>query len=449
MSDTPHIVLRPRKIRDSIKALPFSKEMIRFPGGSNFIDSYREKAWKEYDDMPIPTTLDEAWRRTDIKGLHIENLQPPAENIQNLLSIPSELLQPPEYGLQDGQVLMAGTNSQSKLDQAIASQGVIFTDLQTAEREYPKILEKVMGKVVKPSEGKFAGLTSALASNGLLLYVPPGVKISQPLHSLYWGPDLNRTHLTHIMFYLEEGASATFLHEFASPTEVEGQSFHSGIVEGYVGPSARLKFVELQSWGEHVWNFTHERVQIDRDGHLDWIIGCVGSKLTKSFIDIDLINQGSSSKVSGFYLAHQTQHLDIDTQQNHLASHTTSNLLFKGALLGESRVVWQGMIYVAPDAAKIDGYQTNNNLVLSQNARVDSIPGLEILADDVKCSHGATVGNIEQDQLFYLLSRGIPRGEAEKLIIEGFYNSVMRRIPVKGVRERFERIIDSRVNGVG
>jgi Fe-S cluster assembly protein SufD len=216
---------------------------------------------------------------------------------------------------------------------------------------------------------------------------------------------------------------------------------HAGIVEIHVGAGANLRFVELQSWGEHVWNFSHERAKVERDGNLDWIFGAIGSHLTKNFSDLDLVGQGSSGRMSGFYFTDGVQHLDHDTQQNHLAAHTTSDLLFKGALKAHSRSVWQGMIYVAPGAQQTDGYQANRNLILSSNARADSIPGLEILADDVRCTHGATVGKIDPELVFYLRSRGISYSEAERLVVEGFFDPIMQRIPFEGVRTRFQDAI--------
>jgi Fe-S cluster assembly protein SufD len=206
-----------------------------------------------------------------------------------------------------------------------------------------------------------------------------------------------------------------------------------------------LKFVEIQSWGESVWNFTHERVIIDKDANLDWVFGAVGSHLTKNFSEMDLAGDGAVGKMSGFYFTDHDQHLDHDTQQNHLAVHTTSDLLFKGALIQESRSVWQGMIYVAPGAQKTDGYQANRNLVLSRKARADSIPGLEILADDVRCTHGATVGKIDEAQVFYMMARGIPRSIAERTIVEGFFDPIMQRIPFEGVRQRFQEAIEEKM----
>jgi len=317
---------------------------------------------------------------------------------------------------------------------------VIFTDLATAAKQHPEVLSKVLGQIVKTDEGKFAALAGALARNGVLLYVPKGVVVEQPLHSVLWGPGEGLAYFSHLLIWVEDGASVTYVHEAASPTE-EVQTMHAGIVEIHVGDAANLRFVELQSWGEHVWNFSHERAEIGRDGQLDWIFGALGSQLTKNFSEITLNGEGSTGRMSGFYFTDGKQHLDHDTQQNHMAPNTTSDLLFKGALEENSRSVWQGMIYVAPDAQKTDGYQANRNLVLSDKARADSIPGLEILADDVRCTHGATVGKVDDTEMFYLQSRGIPEKEARRLIVEGFFDPIMQRIPFEGVRERFQQAI--------
>jgi Fe-S cluster assembly protein SufD len=298
----------------------------------------------------------------------------------------------------------------------------------------------MIGQTVMPEEGKFAALAGALARSGVVLYIPKGVTVEQPLNSLLWGPGMDLAYFSHILIWVDEGASVTYAHEAASPDETR-PALHAGIVEIKVSDNASLKFVELQSWGRHVWNFSHERVSVGRDGNLDWIFGAIGSRLTKNFSELDLTGEGATGRMSGFYFTDGNQHLDHDTQQNHLAPHTTSDLLFKGGLKGHSRSVWQGMIYVAVGAAKTDGYQANRNLILSPNARADSIPGLEILADDVRCTHGVTVGKLEQEPLFYLQSRGIPYKEAERLLVEGFFDPIMQRIPFEDVRARFQQAI--------
>ncbi len=417
--------------------------------GPEFMKKYRHEAREAFERMAMPTVKDEAWRRTDIHTLPAGSLQlagAPGTSPAKLAKPPKYLLKPLAGATHGGQIVLTAGNAAVDLDPSLAKQGVIFTDLATASQRYPELLEKMLGQVVPADEGKFSALTGALGQLGIFVYVPRGVKVEQPLHSVLWGSGANLAYLTHLLVWVDEGASLTFAHESASPTETAGASLHSGIVEIRVGNGASLRFVELQSWGGHVWNFSHERARVERDGTLDWVFGAIGSHLTKNFSEIDLVGQGATGRMSGFYFTDGDQHLDHDTQQNHLAPNTTSDLLFKGALRDKSHSVWQGMIYVAPGAQKTDGYQANRNLVLSPQARADSIPGLEILADDVRCTHGATVGKIDQEQVFYLLSRGIPYREAERLIVEGFFEPIMQRIPFEGVRARFQDAIMKKMN---
>lgn len=426
----------------------FTSDMVRGLDGARaapaFLRDYRARAWNLFENTPLPTTSDEAWRRTDLRGLNVGSFSLPDQaSLDNMrLPAPEEaLLQPLAGDAHGGQIVITPDCVGIDLDPEVARQGVIFTDLRTAEQKHPDLLEKMLGQVVRPEEGKFAAMAGALAQSGVLLYVPPFVHVEKPLHSLLWGPGKDLAHITHLLIWVDRGATLTYMHEAASHTEAVGQALHAGLVEIRVSEEATLRFVELQSWGEHVWNFSHERAHLERDASLDWIFGAIGSHLTKNFSELDLAGQGATGRMSGFYFTDGVQHLDHDTQQNHLAAHTTSDLLFKGALRDKSRSVWQGMIYVAPDAQKTDGYQANRNLVLSSQARADSIPGLEILADDVRCTHGATVGKIDADQVFYLRSRGIPYREAERLIVEGFFDPIMQRIPFEGVRTRFQDAI--------
>ena len=408
-------------------------------GEPDWLRHKRLDAWQVCLSTPLPTTAEEPWRRTDLRALSPGQVVPaPAAEID----VPAVLLQP-LVSDQHGALLIVrpGLPVARSGGEGTDSQGVVFVDWATAVREHADLLHKNLGKTVQEGEGKFSALAGALAADGVFLYVPAGVHASAPLHSILWAPGSRRLFTSRLLIVLEDGASATFVHESACPTDRGGSSIHAGIVEISVGAGANLKFVELQNWGTHMWNFTHERARVRRDGNLEWIFGAVGSHLTKNFSDLDLQERGAQGRMSGFYFADGGQHLDHDTQQNHLAEHTTSDLLYKGALLGKSRSVWQGMIYVAPGAQKTDGYQANRNLVLSPGARADSIPGLEILADDVRCTHGATVGQLEDEPLFYLKSRGIPRHEAERLVVDGFFDPIMQRIPFEGVRERFKQMI--------
>lgn len=403
----------------------------------------RMKAWEVYKATPMPTLKDEPWRRTDIRTLPADIVDVKAVDET---AVDPSLLEP-LLGDAHGSllVLRPGYDPELRADASVDDQGVLFTDLASALREHSETLADYLGQIVRPEEGKFAALATAMAKDGVVLYVPKGVQLEQPLHSILWAPGIENAYFSRLLIILEEGASATFIHEAASPTEEATESVHSGIVEIFVGDGASLKFVELQNLGTHTWNFTHERAKVGKNANLDWIFGAVGSRLTKNFSDIDLLGEGGNARMSGFYFASGHQHLDHDTQQNHMAPHTTSDLLYKGGLIENGRSVWQGMIYVAPGAQQTDGYQANRNLVLSKTARADSIPGLEIMADDVRCTHGATIGQLEEEPIFYLMTRGITRPEAERLVIDGFFSPIMERIPFERVRERFAEMIDEKL----
>ena len=441
MQERPRVVVtKTRRAETPAREFAFATQQA-LPEASGALAAYRSKAWDALGKQALPDVTQEAWRRTDLRALPMESFRLPAKDaFRDLPAVEPELLHPLIADQHGGQIVMMPGGVSVEIDPAVAAQGVIFTDLQTASQKHPDIVARILGHTVNVEEGKFAALAGAFAQNGLLLYVPKNVQLEQPLHSIFWGPGAGLAHLSHILVLVDEGASVSYVHESASPTE-STDALHAGIVEIQVMQDASLKFVELQSWGTHVWNFSHERVRVHRGGNLDWIFGAIGSKVTKNFSELDLAGEGATGRISGFYFTDGAQHLDHDTQQNHLAPHTTSDLLFKGALKGHSRSVWQGMIYVAKGAEKTDGYQANRNIVLDEGARADSIPGLEILADDVRCTHGATVGRLEEEPVFYLRSRGIPQEDAERLVVEGFFDPIMQRIPFEGVRERFHEAI--------
>jgi Fe-S cluster assembly protein SufD len=432
-----------KRDKASEKEFNFSQENIRIIPGSEIITRYRKEAYDAFTRIPMPDTKQEAWRRTDLRALRPGQFKILSENgKQREITEGSQGSNAGEFA---GHIFLSPTTSRTYLDPALEEKGVIFTDLITAEEKHTSLLEQVLGSVIKADEGKFAALAAAFAQNGVFLYVPENTIVETPLQSVFSSTEPDSAFITQIVIFVDKGASVTFFHEYASD-ETAGRKFHAGLVETVVSENASLKFVEVQAWDDDVWNFTHERVQVKESGQLDWVIGALGSRLTKSFLDLDLKGSGAVGKVSGFSFTNHRQHLDYDTQQNHLVPNTTSDLLYKVALSDKSRSVWQGMIYVAPGADKTDGYQSNRNLVLSPDARADSIPGLEILADDVRCTHGATIGELNYDQIFYMMSRGIPRKEAEKLLVEGFFDPIMQRIPFENVRDRFKNSITNKLN---
>jgi len=415
-------------------------------GDPGWLREKRLEAWRIAEALPMPTLSDEPWRRTDIRALHWdEAMQLPSDG-GSLRDVPAGLYAPLIGDRQGGLLVFAGGRLvHREMSEELSRQGVIFNDLATAAREHPDLVRKyLMTEIVPHDEDKIAALHAALWTHGVFAYIPRGVHVDLPLHSVEYVPHGEMTG-THILVVLEADSSATYLHECASPT-LEGQTLHLGATELAVGEGANLRYVALQNWGKHTFNFGHQRGRVGRNGRLDWVAGEMGTRLTKLFMTLDLDGDGSWGRLSGLYFPHGRQHIDLDTQQNHHALHTTSDLLFKGALRGHSRSVWQGMIVVDPGAQKTDGFQANRNLLLDRDARADSIPGLEIKADDVRCTHAATVGRVDETEVFYLMSRGIPRPEAIRLIVHGFFDPVMQRIPFEEVRARLAASIEANLD---
>lgn len=409
----------------------------------------RMAAWEIYAGMSMPSLKSEEWRRTDYTKLDWDTagrLTFQMGSNAGLDSIPLENRQPLIGDIQGGLIAAVdGRTVHNELSESLKQQGVIFTDLDTAVREYETLIKpNLMTKAVRVDESKFSAMQAAFWTQGTFLYVPRNRKVELPLHSVFYN-SLPGLTVGHILIVLEEGAQVTYLHEYLSNPQVTQQSAYIGATEILVGQNADLKYVALQDWGRNVYDIRHERGRVARDGRLDWIIGTMGGELVKDFTEIELDGVNAWGRMSALFFADKNQLFDHDTQQNHNAPHTTSDLLFKGALRDESHTVWQGMIKVMPDAQGTDGFQANRNLLLSNDARADSIPGLEIEANDVRCTHAATVGKLEEEPIFYLMSRGMTREDAERLIVVGYFDPIMERIPFEEVRRRLREHIEMKL----
>lgn len=410
-------------------------------GEPQWMRDFRLEAWQIYQSLPMPTTKDEPWRRTDLRRLNLDEIGP-SLNGGGGNGVPPYL---GEQLTEDktGGILVEVDGVVEKLEVGpeLLDQGVIFCDMHTAVREHGDLVRKhFMTEGVLVSEGKFAALHGAFWRGGTFVYVPKDIRAAAPMHSALWARQ-GKT-FSHTLVVLEPGAEAVLIDEYASETG-EGQALHNGVVELIIRDRASLIYVSLQDFGTNVWQFNHERGRVGRDARLDWVASNMGTRLTKAFQTVELDGQGSWARMSGLFFANKRQHFDLDTQQNHNAPDSVSDLLYKGALTDKARSVWQGMIRAMPNSQRIDGFQANRNLLLAKTARADSIPGLEIEADDVRCTHASTVGQIDEDQVFYLMARGIPRQTAVKMVVEGFFAPVMERIPIEGVRQRIaSRIVE-------
>jgi Fe-S cluster assembly protein SufD len=333
----------------------------------------------------------------------------------------------------------------SSLRDELAAKGVLFGNLSELLVEHRELLEPhLLSKAVDPDKDRFSAWHAAFWTGGTLLYVPRNVELEVPLYSLIGLQQEGAADLSHTLIILEEGASATLLEETSSASS-ETDGLHVGAVELIVDQGARLRYVQLQNWNEKVRHFAHQSGRVARDGMLQWTVGALGSKLAHVHQDVHLDGRGAHAQVNGVTFATDRQLLSYYTQQTHHSPDTTSDLLYKEVCRDTSRIVWRGMIKVDEAAQKTDGYQRNDALMLSPDARADAIPGLEIEADDVRCTHGATAGRVDEEQIFYAMCRGVPRYEAMHMIVEGFFAEVYDRIPVELVRETLSQAVERKL----
>jgi Fe-S cluster assembly protein SufD len=324
-----------------------------------------------------------------------------------------------------------------------APAGVTALSLGEALDSHDALLHERLGSLV-PIEDPFVARNEAAWQDGVLVHVPRGVEVEEPIRV---GIHLDRGGTTvnwRTLVVLEEGAEAEVWEHCSSPDDdVEG--LLNSVVEMSVGQGATLRYVSTQDISERSWVFATQRAQVERDGRLEWTALGFGSARGKVRMETKLAGPGSEAQVSGGYAGGPGQHLDYDTTQEHAAPHTNSDLAFRGVLAAGATAVWRGMIKVDPGAQQTDAFQESRNLLLSPEAHADAIPGLEILADDVRCTHAAAIAQIDRDQIFYLTSRGLDPAAARSLIIEGFLESLVERLAEGPVRDEVSAALAQRL----
>jgi Fe-S cluster assembly protein SufD len=373
-----------------------------------------------FSSSPMPIQKDKGWEFTDLSGLDLDAFAPCSDG--DLSTAPSR----ETVVKQDGRpgVLQVDGAFQRQDQQAPA--GVVVTTLDEAVATHADLVRPHLGSLVLDRD-KFAAKNSAAWRGGAFVYVPKGVRVEVPIvlsaiqaqsgSAMYWRS----------LVVVEEEAELTLVEQYLS-SEAELEGYFSPVVELVVGRGARVEYLCVQDLSERSWILGSQRAQVARDGSLHWIGLGLGSGQGKLRMETDLRGPGADGRVTGAYVGHGRQHLDYDTTQEHAAPHTTSDLAFRGILRDRATAVWSGMIRVEPEAQRTDAFQENRNLLLSEGAHADAIPGLEIEANDVRCTHAATVGRIDEEQLFYLMSRGLERSEAERLLVGGFLGVVAARL---------------------
>jgi Fe-S cluster assembly protein SufD len=389
-------------------------EDLIFRGEPDWLRDRRRTALESYERLPMPSKLDEEWRRTDVS-----RFDPTA--------------------FARFEKALAQTTKERSLPK-----GVILESLPVAAREHARLIEPRLFSLIHPNRDRFTALHAALFTGGVFLYVPDGVVVDEPIIGQHFSHEGGTSVLPHTLIIAGRGARFNYLDEYIAD-DADEAGYRSGSTEIFAGEGSQVGYVAVQKWGRNVWHFADQRAELQKDASLRLFNVTLGGQFSKTRIEASLVGQGANAELKAIYFASGEQFFDFHTLQDHQVGNTRSDLLFKGALQDTARTVYAGLIRIEKGAARSDAYQANRNLVLSEHAKATSIPMLEIDNNDVRCTHGATVGPVDPISMFYLQSRGIPEQTAKRMIVQGFFGEVLERIPFEHARRLVETELEARL----
>ncbi|MGZ5289661.1 MAG: Fe-S cluster assembly protein SufD [Actinomycetota bacterium] len=420
------------------------RALASLPEVAGFTGQLRKEAFDAFTTLPMPSQSTEEWRYTDLSTFELDHA--PFTGGAGLEDVNRHgVLAAAGRGERAG--LQIQLNSQVISTQratGLVDKGVWFGDLDEAAAEHPDLIERYLHDLVPLDRTRFTALHAAFRTGGTFLHVPRDTKVDLPLQTLTYVDADGAAVFPHTLIVVEAGAEVTFIERYASP-DLQ-RAFSDAVTEIYVGDGAHVRYAAIQDWGAGVTHLGIQRVRVGRDAEFRTLSVGFGADLARTETEVLLAEPGGFSEQLGVFFADGRQHFDHRSIQDHVASNCTSDLLYKGALRDESRAVYSGWVYVRPGAQKTDAMQTSRNIVLSEHAKADAIPNLEIEANDVKCGHAASVGPVDEETVFYLQSRGIPADEAERLIVSGFFQEVLDRVQIQEVREGAEAAIDAELD---
>ncbi|MBV9101271.1 MAG: Fe-S cluster assembly protein SufD [Candidatus Dormibacteraeota bacterium] len=404
----------------------------------------RRAAWDAFSTMPMPSSQrDEDWRRTDVSKLRLEDFHSADASDETLVNASRDRR---DRAIPDA-ALLIDAPPVTRIDQsdALTAAGVVLTSLDEAATLHGDLVERALGRV-GVGESSFVALWNALWAGGAFIYVPRSVEASVPVWVAHSVAGDHAATFPATVVVLEDNASLTLVDDYLS-ADNDDQLFSDAITIVVAGRGARLDHCILQQWGAGAWHVALHRTLLEQDARLRMFGATLGSRLQKSYWQVLLEGRGAEANIAGVAFGDKAQHLDHQSLQAHRAPETTSRFALKAAVRDRARSVYSGLIDVDREAPKTDAYVQNRNLILSHEATADSIPRLEIRANDVRCGHGATAGHIDDEQRFYLMARGVPLEEADKLIVRGFMDDVLGRVPLSGVRELLGELLDAEIAG--
>ena len=412
-----------------------------------FPDWFRDQqraAWKQFESLPKPTRKDQAWRFANVDLLDLT----PFKFGGTLSDDDRAEILDQSRGLDEvaGRLIFAGDElvHRDVISDQLRQRGVIFQPLERAMVEHTDLFRKhFMSQPATLGSAKFAALHQALVSSGTFLYVPRGVEIELPIEIFHWLNGENAAVFPHLLLVTDELAKVTVIEHFRSAHR-QSPGFACGVNDLIAGPGAKVTYVCAQNWGDNVLALQINSTKVEHEASVKSLNLHLGSRYSRFESLSRLTGEGARSDLLAVSIADGIQEFDARTLQDHTSPHTTSDLLYKNALSDRARSIFGGLIRVEPHAHFTDAYQKVRNLLLSDDAEANSMPGLEILADNVKCSHGATSGQIDADEMFYLQARGIPPAIARQLLVSGFLNEVIERIEERVLADHLRKLIEEK-----
>ncbi|HUK82084.1 MAG TPA: Fe-S cluster assembly protein SufD [Verrucomicrobiae bacterium] len=387
-------------------------------GEPAWLTSQRLAAWQTFEKLPLPTKRDVEWQRFDLKALRLDKVSVSHSSVAERLT-------------------------------GAVKDGVIFCDMATAVAKHGDLVREYLGKLIAPEEPrKFAALHAALWKTGTFVYVPRLVRVEAPLEILYEFSGRNTAGFPHTLVVVEPGAEATLVQKFVggpTPSDNGAIGLHASGTEVFVKEGGHLHYISYQNFGDNVFDFTLKRARVGRDAEIDWVIGQFGASFQRYDIECEMDGEGGTSYMYGVCAADHNQQFGQFTKQHHKTGNTVSDLMFKNVLRDSAVTNYVGMIKVEKHANGTNAYQANRNLVLSEKVKCDTKPILEIESNQLRCTHGATVGRLEEQHMFYLRSRGLTEAQARDVLIEAFLDPVLARIRVEAVQKEFAALIHQKV----
>ncbi len=428
--------------------MPFTPDAARALGGPSWLAERRAAAAERLATIAWPTPAEEIWRYSRIDELDLERFQPvPAAALGEAGVEPAPGGGPvaAEAGERSGLIVARnGRVVHHRLDPALEAQGVTVCSLETCD---PALLEDRLGVCSDASPDAFTVLHDAFLAGGAVVVVPDGVVVDRPIVVLHWSEGEGLASFPHTLVVAGRHSEVTVFDRYGSADATRASRGHlvDAVVELQVGDGARVRYLSVQEHGPHTWQIALQRAHVGRDASLSSSSVALGGEYARLRSESFITGQGGESDLLAVYFGDGHQMLDFRTLQDHDAPRSRSELLFKGAVEDDAQSVYSGLIRIRPDASKSNAFQTNRNLVLTEGAEARSVPNLEIETDDVRCSHASTVGPIDDDQRYYLESRGVPPEEAERLIVLGFFDDVFDRLPVPSLVAPLRRTVVEKI----